>query len=65
MRDEGVVCAFAEPEFEPRLLATVTEGSGARLGELDGIGAGLAPGPMLYPALLGGLADAIEACLAP
>ncbi|HVH01501.1 MAG TPA: zinc ABC transporter substrate-binding protein [Amaricoccus sp.] len=65
VRGEGVVCAFAEPEFEPRLLATAVEGSPARLGELDGLGTGIAPGPDLYPALLRGLADGLEACLAP
>jgi zinc transport system substrate-binding protein len=65
VRAEGVVCAFAEPEFEPALLATVIEGTAARLGTLDGLGAGLEPGPDLYPALVRGLADGLEACLAP
>jgi zinc transport system substrate-binding protein len=62
---EGVVCAFAEPEFPPALLETVIEGTPARPGRLDGIGAGLAPGPGLYPALLDGIVDGLEACLAP
>jgi zinc transport system substrate-binding protein len=62
---DGVVCAFAEPEFAPALLETVIEGTAARAGRLDGIGAGLAPGPDLYPALLDGLVDGLEACLAP
>jgi zinc transport system substrate-binding protein len=62
---DGVVCAFAEPEFPPALIDTVTEGTGARPGRLDGIGAGLPPGPSLYPALLDGLADGLAACLAP
>ena len=65
MRAEGVACAFAEPEFEPGLLATVIEGTDARVGTLDGLGAGLAPGADLYPALLNGLADGLAACLAP
>ena len=62
---DGVVCAFAEPEFPPALLGTVIEGTPARAGRLDGIGAGLTPGPGLYPALLDCLADGLEACLAP
>jgi zinc transport system substrate-binding protein len=65
VRDEGVVCAFAEPEFEPKLLATVIEGSAARTGVLDGLGAALPPGPGLYPALIEGITAALEACLAP
>jgi zinc transport system substrate-binding protein len=65
VRDAGVVCAFAEPEFEPALLATVVEGSDARTGVIDGLGAALPPGPELYPALLEGIVDGLEACLAP
>ena len=64
VRREGIVCAFTEPQFEPRLLATIIEGSDVRTGILDPLGASLAPGPDLYPALLRGLADNLEACLA-
>jgi zinc transport system substrate-binding protein len=60
---EGVVCVFAEPQFEPRLVATVIEGSAARSGVLDPIGADLDPGPGLYPALLTGLAQGLADCL--
>ena len=62
---DGVVCAFAEPEFPPALLGTVIEGTSASAGRLDGIGAGLTLGPGLYPALLDSLVDGLEACLAP
>jgi zinc transport system substrate-binding protein len=60
---EGVACVFAEPQFEPRLVATVIEGSQARSGTLDPVGAGLDPGPGLYPALLTGLARGFADCL--
>lgn len=60
----GVACAFTEPQFQPHLLHTVVEGTGARLGEIDDLGATLAPGPELYPALLRGIADSLRACLA-
>jgi zinc transport system substrate-binding protein len=63
VRDTEVVCAFAEPQFEPKLLATVTEGTGVRTGVLDPVGAGLTPGPGLYPALMRGLADSLAGCL--
>lgn len=65
VRDEGIVCAFAEPEFEPKLIATVIEGTPAHTGTLDGIGAALPPGPGLYPALLDGLVTNLTACLLP
>jgi zinc transport system substrate-binding protein len=63
VRAEGIVCAFAEPQFEPRLLATVIDGTAVRTGVLDPIGATLSPGPELYPALLRGLAEALAGCL--
>lgn len=63
LRSDGVVCAFAEPQFPPKLLATVTEGSDVRTGVLDGIGASLPEGPGLYPALLAGIADGLVDCL--
>lgn len=60
-----IVCAFAEPEFSPKLLATITEGTSLRTGTLDHLGAGIAPGPGLYPAVIRGLAHDLGACLAP
>ena len=59
----GAACVFAEPQFEPKLLATVIEGTDVRTGVLDPLGAALPPGPGLYPALLRGLADALSDCL--
>ncbi len=63
VRSEGIVCAFAEPQFEPKLLATIVEGSGVRTGVLDPLGAALPPGPELYPTLLTAMAESLEACL--
>lgn len=60
---EGIVCAFTEPQFEPKLLATVIEGSGIRTGVLDHIGTEVAPGPDLYPAMMRNLAASLVACL--
>lgn len=56
-------CVFSEPQFEPRLVATVTEGSGARTGVLDPIGAALPAGPEAYFLLLNALADNLVAGL--
>lgn len=64
VRDEGVVCAFAEPQFDPALLETALEGTGARRARLDPIGSGLEPGPALYPALIHALAEELATCLA-
>ncbi|MBB4285316.1 zinc ABC transporter substrate-binding protein [Roseospira goensis] len=64
VRDSGAVCVFAEPQFEPRLVRVVTEGTAARTGTLDPLGADLEPGPGLYEALIRGLAESMRSCLA-
>lgn len=61
----GVRCLFAEPQFEPALAARLTEGTGVRLGVLDPLGAGLAPGPDAYFTLMRRLARAFVDCLSP
>ncbi|EKE44572.1 hypothetical protein OCGS_1410 [Oceaniovalibus guishaninsula JLT2003] len=60
--DLGVACVFSEPQFNPALVRTVTEGTGARPAVLDPLGTGIAPGPAFYPALLRELADGLAAC---
>ncbi|SHJ09322.1 zinc transport system substrate-binding protein [Malonomonas rubra DSM 5091] len=50
-------CVFSEPQFEPKLVATITEGSNARTGQLDPVGTDLVVGPELYFQLLRALAE--------
>ncbi|MDP6602953.1 MAG: zinc ABC transporter substrate-binding protein [Rhodospirillales bacterium] len=59
----GAVCVFAEPQFRPALVDVVTEGTAARTGTLDPLGAALAAGPELYFALMRGNARALARCL--
>lgn len=61
--EQGALCAFAEPQFEPKLLRAVTRGTSARLGILDPEGARLEPGAELYFVLLNNLADSLARCL--
>lgn len=58
-------CVFAEPQFQPKLVAAVTEGTSARTGTLDPEGLALTPGPNLYAELMTNLARDMKACLAP
>ncbi|CTQ49510.1 zinc ABC transporter substrate-binding protein [Jannaschia donghaensis] len=57
------VCVFSEPQFDPGLVETLTEGTEARAGVLDPLGATLQPGMTLYPTLLRSIATALEDCL--
>lgn len=59
----GAACIFAEPQFEPRLVSVVAEGSGARSGVLDPLGADLADGPELYFELIRNLSTSLVTCL--
>ncbi len=63
VRSRHVLCVFAEPQFDPKLAALVTEGTEARAAALDPLGAGLEPGPALYPTLLRDIAASLAACL--
>jgi zinc transport system substrate-binding protein len=56
-------CVFAEPQFEPKLIAVVIEGTAAKTGTLDPIGADIPDGPELYFELLRSNAAALKACL--
>ncbi|MEQ1652231.1 MAG: zinc ABC transporter substrate-binding protein [Hyphomicrobium sp.] len=60
----GAVCVFAEPGFQPKLVAAVTEGTSARAGTLDPEGISLTAGPELYFDLMRGLAKGVAGCLA-
>ncbi len=58
-----VACIFREPEFPPKLIETLSEGTQVKTGVLDEVGADLSPGPALYPQLLRGLARSLTDCL--
>lgn len=59
----GAVCVFSEPPFEPALVDTLIQGTGARKGALDPEGALLDAGPGLYATLMRNNAKALVDCL--
>ena len=59
----GATCVFSEPQFEPKIIATVIEKTAARSGTLDPVGATLKPGPNQYSQLLRHLAHSLLTCL--
>ncbi len=65
IRALGARCVFAEPQFTPRLVKTAVADSGARVGELDPLGADLKAGEEMYFALMRGLASSLVDCLSP
>jgi len=59
----GAVCVFSEPQFPPRLVETLVEGTSARSGILDPLGIDLGGTPDAYFQLLERLADSMLQCL--
>jgi zinc transport system substrate-binding protein len=60
--NEGIDCVLAEPQFNSGLVATVMDGSEAKTGILDPLGAGLQPGAKLYLELIRNLSKALRNC---
>ncbi|WP_147114566.1 zinc ABC transporter substrate-binding protein [Tateyamaria sp. syn59] len=63
IRNEGIDCVLAEPQFNPGLIETVLEGTEANTSVIDPLGAGLEPGPDLYPQLIRDMASVMADCL--
>lgn len=63
IRKLGAVCVFSEPQFEPRLVRVVTEGTKTKTGTLDPVGADLPDGPDLYFSLMDRNVKALTDCL--
>lgn len=59
----GATCVFSEPQFEPKLVKTVIDGTDAKTGVLDPLGSELKDGPDLYPQLIRNLAGSLKDCL--
>ena len=59
----GATCVFAEPQFTPVVISTITEGTEARTGTLDPEGGTIPEGVELYPTLLRNLAASLVGCL--
>lgn len=55
-------CVFAEPQFEPRLVRTLVDGTSAATGTLDPLGAEIEEGPDLYFDLMRANARGFRAC---
>ncbi|NTE55743.1 zinc ABC transporter substrate-binding protein [Agrobacterium tumefaciens] len=64
VRQLGATCVFAEPQFEPKLISVITEGTAAKSATLDPEAATLEPGPDLYFKLMRGIAGSLKDCLA-
>ena len=63
VRNEGVACVLAEPQFNPGIVATVLAGTDAKTGVIDPLGFKIDPGPNLYLQLIRNMAKTLAGCL--
>jgi zinc transport system substrate-binding protein len=63
VKELGVKCVFAEPNFAPKILDAVIEGSDTKVGTLDPEASALTEGPELYFQSMRRLAAAMRECL--
>ncbi|MCA1440712.1 zinc ABC transporter substrate-binding protein ZnuA [Ensifer sp. IC4062] len=64
IKELGATCVFAEPQFEPKLINVVIEGTQAKPGTLDPEAATLDAGPDLYFQLMENIGASLKSCLA-
>ena len=63
VRENGIRCALAEPQFDPGLFATVFDSTGVEVRVIDPLGTRLTPGPALYADLLRDMGKSLAGCL--
>jgi zinc transport system substrate-binding protein len=56
-------CIFAPPHAEPAYVGTLAQASGARVAELDDLGAAIPAGPDMYVTLMRGVVASLKGCL--
>ena len=59
----GIRCVFSEPNFEPKIIASIIGGTTAKVAALDPEASGLTEGPDLYFQSLREIAAAMAGCL--
>jgi len=63
IKELNALCVFSEPQFKPKLVSTVVEGTKAKTGVLDPLGASIQNGPKLYFILIHDMANSLKKCL--
>lgn len=61
--DLGARCVFGEPQYRAAIVEVVVDGTGARIGSLDPLGADVPPGGDAYFTMMRDLADSLTRCL--
>jgi len=63
IKELKATCVFSEPQFDTKLVTTVTEGTSAKTGVLDPRGTSIEDGPELYFKLIRNMGNSFKTCL--
>lgn len=63
LQSANVTCVFSEPQFDPKLVNVIIEGTEVKTGVLDAEAGTLEPGTALYPQLLRNITKSLKECL--
>lgn len=63
VREEGISCVLAEPQYNPGIVSAVLDGTEANTAVIDPLGFELDLGPDLYPQLIRNMATALAGCM--
>ena len=61
--ETGALCVFKEPQFSPKILQIVTEGTDLKIGTLDPLGSDVEPGPNAYFEIMRNMVISLKECL--
>ena len=58
-----VKCVFTEPQFEPKIVAAIIDGTDKSSVEIDPLGVNIKAGPDMYFTLLQNMSASFKSCL--
>ncbi len=62
LKNSGIACLFAEPQFSNKIIANLISGTDTKLGTLDPLGSDIPAGPEHYFKMMRQLADNLSRC---
>ncbi len=63
VQELGVTCVMFEPQFDPRIVHVIAQGTDAKVGSVDPLGSTIDSGPEFYATLLRNVAASFKDCL--
>lgn len=63
IKEHQAQCLFAEPQFTPKVIDSLSKGTAVKVGRLDPLGEKVAMGKDAYPQFLQSIADQFSECL--